>query len=112
MRPLAEHIDRLEFNSMTGVAIAVAYWRRRSPSRKQGRPENGRPYEGWKMSKVQLRGINSWASLGGPSGTKTGGMLIRLEASSPPVPGALTIPLHTVSEVWANINRRWGGVKK
>ena len=29
VRPLAEHIDRLEFNSMTGVAIAVAYWRRR-----------------------------------------------------------------------------------
>jgi len=35
---------------MTGVAIAVAYWGRRSPGRKRGRPENGRPYEGWKMS--------------------------------------------------------------
>ena len=53
MRPIAERIDRLEFISMTGVAIAVAYWRRRSPGRKRGRPENGRPYEGWKMSKVQ-----------------------------------------------------------
>ena len=53
VRPLAEHIDRLEFNSITGVAIAVAYWRRRSQGRKRGRPENGRPYEGWKMSKVQ-----------------------------------------------------------
>ena len=53
LRPLAEHIDRLEFNSMTGVAIAVPYSRRRSPGRKRGRPENGRPYEGWKMSKVQ-----------------------------------------------------------
>jgi len=44
---------------MTGVAIAVAYWRRRSPGRKRGRPENGRPYEGWKMSQVQcpLRGL-------------------------------------------------------
>ena len=31
---------------MTGVAIAVAYWRRRSAGRKRGRPENGRPYEG------------------------------------------------------------------
>jgi len=38
---------------MTGVAIAVVYWRRRSPGRKRGRPENGRPYEGWKMSKLQ-----------------------------------------------------------
>src|SRR5215471_6025355 len=47
VRPLAEHIDRLEFNSITGVAIAVAYWRR-SPGRKRGRPENGRPYEGWR----------------------------------------------------------------
>ena len=52
MRPLAEHIERLEFNSMTGVAIALAYWRRRSPGRKRGRRENGRPYEGWKVSKV------------------------------------------------------------
>ena len=43
----------LEFNSRRGVAIPVAYWRRRSPGRKRGRPENGRPYEGWKMSKVQ-----------------------------------------------------------
>jgi len=43
---------------MTGVAIAIAYWRRRSPGRNLGRPENGRPYEGWKMSKLQssLRG--------------------------------------------------------
>jgi len=44
---------------MTGVAIAVAYWRRRTPGRKRGRPGgttapcHGRPYEGWKMSKVQ-----------------------------------------------------------
>ena len=53
VRPLAEHIDRLEFNSITEVAIAVACWRRRSPGRKRGRPENGRPYEGWKMSNVQ-----------------------------------------------------------
>jgi len=53
VRPLAEHVDLLEFNSITGVAIAVAHWRRRSPGRKRGRPENGRPYEGWKMSKVQ-----------------------------------------------------------
>src|SRR5215510_458595 len=56
VRPLAEHIDRLEFNSITGVAIAVAYWRRSSPGRKRGRPGgttapcHGRPYEGWKMS--------------------------------------------------------------
>jgi len=28
VRSLAEHIHRLEFNSMTEVAIAVAYWRR------------------------------------------------------------------------------------
>jgi len=37
VRPIAERIDRLEFISMTGVAIAVAYWRR-SPGRKRGRP--------------------------------------------------------------------------
>ena len=68
MRPLAEHIERLEFNSMTRVAIAVAYWRRRSPGRKRGRPENGRPYEGWKMSKVQasLRDENRRGSLTQP----------------------------------------------
>jgi len=40
---------------MTGVPIAVAYWRRRSSGRKRGRPGgttapcHGRPYEGWKM---------------------------------------------------------------
>jgi len=57
--PLAEHIDRLEFNSIDRVAIAAAYWRRKSPGRKRGRPGgttapcHGRPYEGWRMSKVQ-----------------------------------------------------------
>ena len=39
----------------------MRYWRRRSPGRKRGRPGgttapcHGRPYEGWKMSKVQGR---------------------------------------------------------
>jgi len=40
---------------MTGAAIGIAYWRRRSPGRKRGRPENGRPYEGWKMNEVTFR---------------------------------------------------------
>jgi len=65
VRPLAEHIDRLEFNSITGVAIVVAYWRRRSPGRKRGRPENGRPYEGWKMSKVQFGEAETHCTAGG-----------------------------------------------
>jgi len=71
VRPLAQQIDRLEFNSITGVAIAVAYWRRRSPGRKRGRPGgttapcHGGPYEDWKMSKVQcpLRGPLDSAAL-------------------------------------------------
>src|SRR5262249_20643110 len=56
---LSRAYERLEFNPVTGVAIAVAYWRRRSPGRKRGRPGgttapcHGRPYEGWKMSKVR-----------------------------------------------------------
>ena len=62
VRPLAERIDRPEFNSMTRVAIAAACWRRKSPGRKRGRPENGRPYEGWKMSKVQMSAVRTAAA--------------------------------------------------
>jgi len=48
VRPLAEHLDRLEFNSMTGVAIAVAYWRRAGSA---GGPRTAAPTRAGKCPK-------------------------------------------------------------
>src|SRR5262249_28600013 len=58
VRPLAEHIDGLEFNSITGVAIAVAYWRRRSRAGSAGGLRTAAPTRDGKCpkSRCPLRG--------------------------------------------------------